>query len=393
MIDEDLESLGWKKKNRSGVGNRVDDEMQSVCVQEHNAINVDVSPSRFSSLLGWLKKAANDPCSKKLSSLPELSKLKYSGSQEMWKQVLLAREALLVRKPDAGDSKWQKNQKMHPLMYSEQSGYSYHLRDRLNCLKFARKSNRTSLCSDSNSYSTHRIEDRSPSAHTILVDGNCDGNTTSDSSTRDSLFCSQPQHRILVGLLFQAEVPKWDGLVSPESDSKWSGTQVWPLLKPSRRNLIERDPIGTGRQDTCGCTKSGSVNSVRFHVSEKRFKLKIELGSAFFSWGFDKMGDEAILPWTRQEEDKFSEVVKLNPSSELKSFWDELLVAFPRKRREELIGYYYNVFLLKRREHQNRHYPLVITSDDDDYDESRSSMSEKWTNSIFCSTMIQKSNT
>ncbi|KAI4378012.1 hypothetical protein MLD38_015558 [Melastoma candidum] len=389
--DNDPVFLDWKK-NRCAVSYVVDDESFSVVgesVGEQNLSSDDGDSSSFSVMLGWLNQVAKDPCDEKLGSLPEWSKWKCYGGQEMWKQALIAREALCIKRSDGVDFNWQKNPRMHPSLYGDQSGYSYRLRERLKCKeKPAQKRSATS--SESTSSGAQRNEDGSLSASAIWIDENGDDNGTSDSSAVESLFFNRRRQRLLLGSRYQAEVPKWNGLKS-ESDSKWLGTQIWPLKKSERRSLIERDPIGKGRQDSCGCVIRGSVDCIRFHIAEKRFKLKVELGSAFFFWRFDKMGEEAVLPWTKQDKDKFADIVKLNPTSELKCFWDELRKGFPEKRTEALVSYYYNVFLLKRREHQNRHSPFEITSDDD---ESESSLPVKWaagnqddksTNSIFYS--------
>ncbi|KAK6918360.1 hypothetical protein RJ641_016782 [Dillenia turbinata] len=165
---------------------------------------------------------------------------------------------------------------------------------------------------------------------------------------------------------FQAEVPKWTGVPS-ESDSKWLGTKIWPPpVMPGIRFLIERERVGKGRQDQCGCPLQGSIDCVRFHVAERRKRLKLELGSTFQDWKFDQMGEEVAQTWTEEDQKKFSAIVGPNPLSIEKCFWSGIYKSFPRKSREELVSYYFNVFLLKRRRHQNRFAPNDINSDDDD---------------------------
>ncbi|KAK1376859.1 hypothetical protein POM88_033052 [Heracleum sosnowskyi] len=139
--------------------------------------------------------------------------------------------------------------------------------------------------------------------------------------------------RVPVGEYFQAEVPEWDEK-SCESDSKWLGTRVWPQeTEVSCNSLIEREHTGSGRHDPCGCELQGSFECVRFHVSEKKIRLKLELGMAFYHWHIDKMGEEVALSWNK---------------------------------REQLVSYYFNVFLLRQRGQQNRSIPIDISSDDDD---------------------------
>ncbi|KAA8516069.1 hypothetical protein F0562_019248 [Nyssa sinensis] len=278
-----------------------------------------------SGMLHWVVNVAKNPCDPEVVSLPERSKWKSYGSEQLWKQVLLAREAMfLQRNADSSDEQsiWQK-QKMHPFMARACS---------------------ESPCSDTQS--------------------------DSDCSTADSvigLFIdNHKRKRIAVGPLFQAKVPEWSG-ETYESEAKWLGTQVWPLEDgEQKRYLIERDPIGKGRQDSCGCQFPGSIECVRFHVAEKRMKVKLELGSAFHRWKFDKMGEEVSLSWRKEEEKKFQAIIRSNPPSMEKCFWDEIFQSFPSKSREDLVSYYFNVFLLQRRGYQNRSTTSNIDSDDDD---------------------------
>lgn len=172
--------------------------------------------------------------------------------------------------------------------------------------------------------------------------------------------------RIPVGVYFQAEVPEWDGM-SRESDSKWLGTRVWPQEKElSCDSLIERDRTGFGRHDLCACAYQGSFECVRFHVSEKRSRLKLELGMAFNHWQMDKMGEEVAFLWNKADEIIFDGIIKSNPPSQGNCFWKEIHQLFPSKNREQLVSYYFNVFLLRRRGQQNRSTPIEISSDDDD---------------------------
>lgn len=49
-------------------------------------------------MLNWIRKVAQDPCNPAIGSLPERHKWKYYGSELQWKQILLAREAMLLKK-------------------------------------------------------------------------------------------------------------------------------------------------------------------------------------------------------------------------------------------------------------------------------------------------------
>lgn len=256
---------------------------------------------------------------------------------------------------------------MHPMMYEDHSGTSYKFRDRIRGKVRSSSGKRLSpsqACSESFSSGTQSNLERSSSPHTARID-ETDGNGTSDSSSADSTFCMRAQQKVPIGLQFQVKVPEWDG-VTHESDSKWSGTRIWPLEKTERRILIERDPIGKGRQDSCGCQLRGSSECIRFHIAEKRMKLKLELGSAFHRLKLDKMGEEVELSWTDGEQNRFAAIVKSNPQSKDKCFWDQIYKSFRNKSREELVSYYFNVFLLKRRAYQNRFAQDNIDSDDDE---------------------------
>lgn len=113
IYEEDSVGSNWKKK--SPVGQR-DDESIGVVAEsdggniyssqgdfvildpevsgEESACVVDQSPLR--PMLNWLNGIANDPCDPEIGSLPDLSKWNLYGSDKLWKQVLLSREALLL---------------------------------------------------------------------------------------------------------------------------------------------------------------------------------------------------------------------------------------------------------------------------------------------------------
>lgn len=54
----------------------------------------------FSKMLDWLTAVAKDPCHPAVNSLPKRSKWKSHGNEEFWKQVLLAREAISLKRHD-----------------------------------------------------------------------------------------------------------------------------------------------------------------------------------------------------------------------------------------------------------------------------------------------------
>ncbi|XP_023006588.1 AT-rich interactive domain-containing protein 1-like [Cucurbita maxima] len=283
-------------------------------------------------LLNWLKGIARNPCDPSVCSLPEKSKWKSYGNEEIWKQVLLVREKMFVKRQVDSSSEQslvQRNQRMHPCMYDNDTVPIYNLRKRLS------------------------FEKKDLSQEPV--------SKTSDSSPTDSSDDYKP---VPLGSDYQTQVPEWNGVIS-ESDLKWLGTQDWPLKKVRNRYLVERDPIGRGRRDPCGCFDANSVGCVKFHVTEKRHKVKLELGDAFLQWRFDKMGEDVTFSWTADDEKKFEDIVTSNPPSLGISFWDEIIESFPSRSKADLVCYYYNVFLLRRRGHQNRVTPNEIDSDEE----------------------------
>ncbi|XP_039042554.1 uncharacterized protein LOC120181522 isoform X2 [Hibiscus syriacus] len=149
--------------------------------------------------------------------------------------------------------------------------------------------------------------DRSPSSSSGIHNDLCSSvlSTYCDSATLGLVLNYNVNIHVPIGPLFQVEVPEWTGGAS-ESDPKWLGTRVWPSEKKENKFMIERDRIGKGRQDSCGCHIRDSIQCVRSHVAEKRLKAKLELGFAFYRWKFDKMGEEVAFSWKEEEEKMFS---------------------------------------------------------------------------------------
>lgn len=278
---------------------------------------------------------------------------------------------------------------MHPSMYEDQFGSSYNFRERSRCCKKLHSEEmmfQTQACSESpsatqnyldNTSCTERVEN---GIHNKLLG-------TSDSSTEDSGLDKYVPKGISWRSSFKAEVQEWTG-VNSESDPKWLGTRVWPLEKVEQRYLIERDPIGKGRQDHCGCEVPASIECVRFHVAQKRLRVKEELGLAYDEWKFHKMGDEVKLFWTEEEERKFKTILNSNRPTLQRCCWDQNFKSFPTRSRADLVSYYFNVFLLERRGYQNRFTPNIIDSDDEESEISTNGIvheADKLPTSIFYS--------
>ena len=96
-----------------------EDEVKSVVVVEiddgevdkgDNGEELDIATSKESvssrkrkresipRMLNWLTGIARDPCDPLVGSLPEWSKWKFYGNEECWKQVLLTREPLFLKR-------------------------------------------------------------------------------------------------------------------------------------------------------------------------------------------------------------------------------------------------------------------------------------------------------
>nr|XP_043637230.1 AT-rich interactive domain-containing protein 1-like isoform X2 [Erigeron canadensis] len=146
------------------------------------------------------------------------------------------------------------------------------------------------------------------------------------SSTRDWLSYVVDDNKQLViplGPRFQADVPEWTGppqsryphkTLNNQDSLKWSGTVIWS--NKNRRPEAESDVIGRGRPHRCECYNPGSILCVKSHINEKAARLQKELGPAFQIWKFDEMGEVVAKLWKQSEQQKFSRIVKTNPSSQ-----------------------------------------------------------------------------
>lgn len=309
-------------------------------------------------MLHWVLEVAKDPCNLGLEPLPESSKWKSFGNEQIWKQVVLAREDMILkRNGDQSNTIWRTKQKMHPSMYDDYTG-SHSIRSSRRLLQVKEsqllisKSSISRLCFDSSSgthsdFDYHFNKESSPfSADSVL---NLFGN----------------EHKcVRVGPLYQANVPEYTE-EAYINDSKWLGSCVWPLKngKSNKSLHIKKTRNGGKVQDLCKCRNPGSDQCVRSHICMKRKRLKLDLGSAFDFWEFDKMGQQVSLSWTKEEEKRFQGIIELNPHSLGVCFWDEMFKSFPRKSREDLVSYYFNVFVLQRRGLQNRSSEKNIDSD------------------------------
>lgn len=328
---------------------------------------------RYLPLLDWVKRVAKDPCDPAIGIIPDRNKWKAYGSDHVWKQVLSAREARLLNANLDPKNKaiWQKKLRMHPAMYDDH-----------------RIDKSTSRCSQ-RLITAKETQLTLPTRRPPPQDSPESSSGSPSDRDRDEEHSfwgyNFKRKRTPLGRPFQAKVPELpEPVYSP--DPKWLGTQIWPLDRTeARSSLIELDRIGKGRQDSCGCPNRGSLECVRFHISEKRNRVKLELGSAFYKWKFSDMGENVAIYWTRDEEKKFEEIIKSTPSSSGTSFWDELTSRFEKKTMPVMVSYYFNAYLLRRRAHQNRSDPSNIDSDDDELEKIENEANKNDTGSILCS--------
>ncbi|WCJ25624.1 ELM2 domain-containing protein [Euphorbia peplus] len=189
------------------------------------------------------------------------------------------------------------------------------------------------------------------------------------------------QKPVSIGPEHQAFVPEWEdtpsGLhitVDAGYEERLMGTCVIPM--PESGTLATHCSEGT--ETGCSCLDQGSTECVKQHVVEAREKLRKNLGEeAFEGLGFNDMGETVARKWTEMEEQIFHNVVLSNPVSIGRNFWEHLSVAFPSRKRSELVSYYFNVFMLRIRSEQNRFDPLSIDSDNDEWQRSDSPMGEE----------------
>ncbi|KAL2525020.1 AT-rich interactive domain-containing protein 2 [Abeliophyllum distichum] len=325
-----------------------------------------------SEMLNWLIHVAKHSDDPAIGKLPESSKWKDQGNEGLWVQALLIREALLIRRCgdiNADESVQQDQQKklrMHPSMY-EEDNLDRQASEKLRCSKRASltKSLSCSCCNSpavtkSKVVSRQKAGARNSPKESVVI--SIEIPTVDSQGPKSSGVPAEKQ--VSVGPLFQSEVPEWTGFPL-KSDSKWLGTKMWPPEDGRNKSVAELDPITMGRQHKCYCLFPYSVECVRFHIAEKRLKLKHELGSLFYYWRFDRMGEEVSLSWTKEEEKRFKDTKSAHAAVRNK-FWNNASRFLPTKTREKLVSYYFNVFLIQRRSYQNRVTPNDIDSDNDE---------------------------
>ncbi|CAI8619458.1 unnamed protein product [Vicia faba] len=373
---------GWlSKTNPKSDGN---DGEEKFCNTDDDVLCVEISAEEFhspkckreslSEMITWMRDIAKHPFDPAAQPLPEPSELKgCRGGQNFSVQMLKARDVLFVRKhskPNSGSS--SQKVKIHPAMYEDPVALSHQGTKKLRCserISIAVKSR----CTCCNSYpgNGHGCPlEKPPSKPGVTGKKKSTAKPVVAGKKKSKSYWDDDLHETLVsiGHRFQVEVPEWTGVAS-ESDSKWLGTQVWPVKDDDSKATTETDLAGRGRRGKCSCKVQGSVDCVRFHIAENRMKLKLELGYVFYQCGFDRTGEGVSLQWTAEEEKKFKDLMMLNIPSEKKAFWNNFwkntFKNFQMKTRKDMVNYYFNVYLIQQRSYQNRVTPKDVDSDDD----------------------------
>ncbi|MQL77465.1 hypothetical protein Taro_009879 [Colocasia esculenta] len=321
-------------------------------------------------VLDWLRAVAKNPGSPIGSTQLDRSESKYLEVAKPLSQALLLREALVANLAytwvhDVPLS--QKRQKVHPSIYDDSPDTDV--------------INEKSRCSQRIISLKKKLQVASLSGAAIVPNGESDKDSieTESEGINDKQYSrdhnlshvagiyGKQQKCVRIGPEHQANVPEWTGRGSSDdmNSEEFLGKRIWPLERKEQKPGIKQDLVGRGRRGTCSCVHRGTVKCARFHVAEKRFLLKRELGSAFYSMGFHHMGEEVSLTWTKEEEQKFKATVHQNPPLST-SFWEMVSVCFPFKTTQSLVRYYFNVFILQQRSYQNRVTPEEIDSDDDE---------------------------
>lgn len=173
-----------------------------------------------------------------------------------------------------------------------------------------------------------------------------------------------------VGPFFQADVPEWTGPCNVKDDSestRWLGTRIWPC--EVGKTKINAKDVGKGRPDSCSCISPGSIECIRRHTLEKRLFLQCDLGTAFFSWKFDEMGEQISKSWTPEQQKKFESLARTKSSSNGKGFLKHASKCFPYKCPKSIMNYYFNVYIPRRISMQTRLSLKQV--DDSDEDEGK----------------------
>ncbi|MCL7042097.1 hypothetical protein MKW94_017210 [Papaver nudicaule] len=149
-----------------------------------------------------------------------------------------------------------------------------------------------------------------------------------------------PRIEVPVGTRHQAVIPDYIGPRKSDNssangqsdflDSRYLGTKIWPIEGKNTEDS-EGEGIGKGRSDSCSCYSKGCGGCIKLHVFKKGLQLREDLGTAFFTWKFDEMGEEVAKSWTAAEQQCFETLVKTDPLSQTDNFLEPALKRFSGK--------------------------------------------------------------
>lgn len=320
-------------------------------------------------MVDWLKNFARSPlnfCDDKMSSEGGKDNGRDMVSQ-FHSKLLSARELRLCKRIQLMNGTTenpilQKHQKVHPSIYDDDMDFDK-----------SEKLRQSERIQSGNKQLYPSFHSQSPSVPANGIYNPVDKSKKSNPLLDIMANLQQTEYKyqpVPISSKFQAKLPQLmdKSLYADDThSSKWLGTQIWPQENQKLEQFKHHHhPIGKGRVNNCKCKNHGSIECTRFHIAEKRYKLKSELGTAFYQWRFDRMGEEVALSWTKEESKIFKDVVQSYVTSPDRDLWKQLRLAFPLKKKKELVSYYFNVFTLSRRWYQNRVTPIEINSDDDE---------------------------
>ncbi|KAH0669977.1 hypothetical protein KY285_024127 [Solanum tuberosum] len=107
---EHLKSVKGRESVSVLHGNGTDESLTKSTMVEEDCISRKRKRESYLDMVKWVSEVAKNPCDLAIGTLPERSKWKDYGTEVVWKQVLLLRDEILLKKdvdPCAQQSVWQ----------------------------------------------------------------------------------------------------------------------------------------------------------------------------------------------------------------------------------------------------------------------------------------------
>ncbi|XP_047337932.1 AT-rich interactive domain-containing protein 2-like [Impatiens glandulifera] len=322
-------------------------------------------PQSLSKMLEWMLMAARKIDSPKIGRIPPPSQWKDYSLDKLWLQALSARESLVTKRLVRHNIKqtiFQKKVKVNSSMYEDFTDLNQRLKEKYNCSDRLFSFPECHIfacdypCTSSHGRVINHVEASKKSFQKLRRTRTY---PTKKEDTPKMINLKDQGKRI--GPLYQAQIFEWTECTNSDntSDPKWLGnTYCVPEVE-----FDTYYAVGKGRgHEICECEQPGSIFCTKFHIAEKRVELKRQIGSLFYDWKFDRMGEDVSLSWTRMQEQNFNNIVKQS-NSLTKKF---TLKLFPNKTWENVVSYYFNVFILRSRRFQNQITSNVKELDSDD---------------------------